>query len=102
MRIAPYLMVPITNGPVLSQACREVRNHRWPEGLPSMLLLSHPLNADRHIRVCAGDQRSIRGCIVRAVVSVTTGAFHVNAANVFLRQAQHLGDGIAVGENALR
>ena len=57
-----------------------------------MLLLAHPLHAHRPAGKADGDQRRIGGGVVGAVVAVAARAFHVDAAHLLGRQAEHLGD----------
>ena len=67
-----------------------------------MLLLAHPLNADRRARNRVSDQGCIRGRIVGAVVAIAAGALDVNATDPLRRNPQHLGDGLAIRIYTLR
>ena len=66
-----------------------------------MLVLPHPLDADRAAGEGAGDQRRVGAGIVGAVVAVAAGAFGVDAMDLRLVHPQHFGDGGAQREHAL-
>ena len=66
-----------------------------------MLLLAHPLQTHRLPGNGAGGKRCIGGNIVGAVVPITAGAFDVDAAHAFEREAEQLGEGLAQRVNAL-
>ena len=76
-------------------------HHRRPQRLPAVLLVAHPLHAHRLARHGAGDQRGVGRGVVGAVMAVAAGALDMDAAHLRVRHAQHLGDGVAVGEHAL-
>ena len=72
----------------------QLRHHRRAERLPGVLLLAHPLHADRHAGQRARDQRRVGRGIVGAVMAVAAGAFDMDAANARRRHAQHFGDAL--------
>ena len=66
-----------------------------------MLLLAHPLHADRAAENRPRDQGCVGGGIIGTVMAVAAGALHVDAADLLWRQPQHFGDGLPVGIDAL-
>ncbi len=101
MGVAPDLEIPVGDGAVAIERRLQLRHHRRPERLPGVLLLAHPLHAHGHAGQFARDQRGVGRGIVGAVMAVTAGAFDMDAANARRRHAQHLGDALAVGIDAL-
>ena len=101
VRIAPHVVLPADNVSPAIERGLGFGQHRGTVRLPGMLLLAHPLHADRAARQRTREERSVGRRIVGSVVAVATRALEVNAANALLRHAQHLGDRLAQRIDAL-
>src|SRR5436305_3177239 len=97
MGVTPDFKIPVGDRAIAVERCLQLRHHRWPERLPSVLLLAHPLYTDGNARQFTRNQRGISRCIIGAVVAITAGALDVDTANARWRHAQHLRDGLAIG-----
>ena len=100
--VAPHRIGPVDDAPVPVERRLGMGRHGGAEGLPGGFLLAHQLDPDRPAGQGAGDQRGVAGRIVGAVVAVAARALAVDAADPLGGDAQHLGNGIPVGEHALR
>ena len=87
--------------PVVVQRRPGLGHHRRAVGLPGVLLLAHPLHPHRAAGQGGGQQGGIGRGVVGAVVAVAAGALDMDAAHLLGRPAQHLGDRLAVGIDAL-
>ncbi len=102
MGVAPHAVIPVNDAALGVQRRRRLGDHGGGERLARVLLLAHPLHADRAARHGAGDQRRIRRDVIGAVVAVAAGPLDMDAAHLLRRQAQQLGKRVALGINALR
>ena len=101
MRVAPDLEIPVGDRAIGVERGLQLRHHRRAIGLPAMLLLAHPLHANRNARQCARDQGCVGRGIVGAIVAITAGALDMDQTHACRRHAQHLGDALAIRIDAL-
>ncbi len=87
--------------PVESNPALHLMDHRRAERLPAVLVRAHPLHADRRADGL-GEQGCIGRGVVRAVVAVAAGRFHVDHVHGGGRQAEQLGDRALQLVDALR
>src|SRR5262245_61449793 len=96
MRIAPDVAVPVDDIALAINGCGNPRNHGRTVGLPRVLLLSHPLHANRLAWKRARNQCGITSCIVGGVVTVAARAFYMDDMNALDWQLEHFRDGLPV------
>ena len=101
VRIAPHLVLPLGHVRAVQLRARSGDHHRAVR-FPGVLVFAHPLHPHGAAGEGRRDERSVGACVVRAVVAVAAGAFHVDAAHALARHAKHLGDRVAQRIDALR
>ena len=87
--IAPNFFFPFTDETIRRNHTFEFDHHGGPQRLPSKLILSHPLHAQRLTLHSLGQQHRIKGGVIRTVVAITTRPFSVSCSHLIWRQLKN-------------
>ena len=101
VRGSPNLVVPRGHVSLRIQTAPHVHHHCRTQRFPAVLVVAHPLDANR-LSDGLRENRCIGGGVIRAVVTIAAGCLDKNHANVRGRDSQELGDGRAQLMRSLR
>ena len=90
--VAEQLVLPGTDPAGRVEACVESNRHRRAERFPAVLVGALPDDGDRRARLGEGDERSVEGGVVGAVVPIAAGTFDVPHGHVLDSELDHVGE----------
>ena len=93
VRVAAYLVPPAQDGAGGVQLGAAGHDHRGPERLPAILVLTGPPDQHRALRHGQGEQGGVQRHVVGAVMPVASGPVDVDHPDVLRRPPQRLGQG---------